>query len=297
VTNTNDGDNELDWVSNNEEEEHQLDKAKKIGSNWEEEFERYCKRRLDGVSTGVEALDKILLGIRGITIIQGAPGINKSTLALQIAVSHANLGQPVIFYDRENGINRLRMRILCQILNKSETDILTGEGSGGVSGALKNLPLWVVNNTSLEDLDKLVGKLVGTGQKKKTVMLVVDSLQKLPKKFNGDKRLSADHWMEGFDQLKLKYESNYVALVISEKGRWAYDEAALGGSKESGDNEYTGEVILDLRLQKKTRDIICTVVKDRDGLGGYEIIFTKELSDPNNPRSFIYKLKPVEVAF
>ncbi len=242
----------------------------------------------------MDALDKLLLGLRGITILQGAPGVNKSTLALQIAVSHARGGQPVIFYDRENGINRLRMRILCQVLGKSETDILEFRPESSI---LKSLPFWVVNNTSLENLDKLVGKLVGPGPKKKTVMLVADSLQKLPKKFDGDKRLSADHWMEGFDQLKLKYESNYVALVISEKGRWAYDEAALGGSKESGDNEYTGEIILDLRVNKKTRDLICTVVKDRDGLGGFELTFSKELADLNNPRSFIYKLKPLETVF
>ncbi len=278
-------------VTNDEEE---ITEAKKIGNNCEAEFERYCKRRLDGVPTGIEALDKILLGLRGITMLQGAPGVNKSTLALQIAVGHARSGQPVIFYDRENGINRLRMRILCQSLQKSETDLLTNPPSFGV---LRGLPLWVVNNIGLAELDKLVGKLIGTGPKKKTVMLVADSLQKLPKKFDGDKRLSADHWMEGFDQLKLKYESNYVALVISEKGRWAYDEAALGGSKESGDNEYTGEIILDLRTNKKTRDLICTVVKDRDGLGGYEVVFTKEFSDPGNPRSFIYKLKPLETVF
>lgn len=282
--------NEL-WGNEDEEE---ITEAKKLGHNWAEEFRRYCQRRLDGVSTGIEALDKILLGLRGITILQGAPGVNKSTLALQIAYNHAASGQPVIFYDRENGINRLRMRVLCQSTSRAETDILIEPPPAKL---LEDLPFYVVNTISLMELDSLVGKLVGAGPEKKTVMLVADSLQKLPKKFDGDKRLSADHWMEGFDQLKLKYESNYVALVISEKGRWAYDEAALGGSKESGDNEYTGEIILDLRTNKKTRDLICTVVKDRDGLGGYELTFTKELADPTNPRSFVYKLKPLDFVF
>ncbi len=289
---TNDGD-ELPWGTNNGEEE--IEHAKKIGCGWETEFDGYCRRRLEGVSTGIEALDKVLLGLRGITILQGAPGVTKSTLALQIACNHALAGNPVIFYDRENGINRLRMRLQCQTQGKSETEILE---SRPPIGGLSKIPFWVVNNISLASLDTQVGKLVqGNGRKKQTVMLVVDSLQKLPKKFEGDKRLSADHWMEGVDQLKLKYESNFVALVISEKGRWAYDEAALGGSKESGDNEYTGEIILDLRTNKKTRDLICTVVKDRDGCAGTEVVFTKELSDPNNPRSFIYKLKPLDMVF
>lgn len=286
------GENELAWIGGMISNA----KAKEVGAEgWQKEFRKYCARRLDGVSTGIEVLDKVLLGLRGITIIQGSPGVTKSTLALQIAHHHARQAGPVIFYDRENGINRLRMRLLCQALELAETDILT-KGLPP-QDPLAGLPFWVVNHLGLDELDPLIGELVGAGPKKKTVMLVVDSLQKLPKKFEDNKRLSVDYWMEGFDQLKLKYESNYVALVISEKNRGHYDEASLGGSKESGDNEYTGEVILDLRENKKTRDLILNIVKDRDGMAGFECNFVKELSDPNNPRSFIYKLKPLEVGF
>jgi len=271
-------------------------KTSHISSNWDLEFEQFCQKKLTGITTGVEELDKAILGLHGVILIQGGPAVNKSTLCTQIANHHAKKVGPVIFFDRENGVNRLRMRLICQSAKASQTDVILAFSEAATNresfdiavSRLKKAPLHIVNNEELNTIDEMVGAV--SAQYKRPVLLVIDSLQKMPLK-GGDKRLSSDYWMNGFDDLKLKYENQQLnIIVVSEKKRGTYNEATMDGSKESGDNEYTAEIILDMRASAGT--IICTVMKDRDGVTGHEIRFRKQLVDQNNDRSFCYMLEP-----
>lgn len=267
-------------------------KSQQIGEDWTSFFD-FCAKRFEGASSGIAAIDRLILGIRGIIGIRGAPGTNKSTVALQIAHHYARTHGPVIFYDRENGINRLRLRLLAQYTGMSEVEIIKAilKEQPLPFEAIQKLPINVVTKATQAELYQTVAKTIHDGHRP---LLVVDSLQKLPIDLV-DRRASIDSWLIAFDEWKVEFGHNFRAIIISEKNYSNYYNPGLGGSKDSSEIEYTIEVFLDLRPHPENRDlVICAVAKDRDGLVGQEANLRKVLSDPNNPRSFCYKLDEYE---
>jgi hypothetical protein len=264
-------------------------RGQNLSDNWDTFFD-FCAKRFEGASCGIEAIDKAILGLRGIIGIRGAPGTNKSTLSLQIAHHYAKNHGPVIFYDRENGINRLRLRMLAQVLTMSEVEIIRAilKEEEIPFELIKTLPFHVITKASIPELYEVVKEQVKKG---KRPLLVIDSLQKLPMNME-DRRGSIDSWLIAIDEWKVEFQQDFRCLIISEKNYSNYYNPMLGGSKDSSEIEYTIEVFLDLRPHPENREIvICTVAKDRDGLQGAEVILKKTLSDPENPRSFCYKLE------
>lgn len=253
-----------------------------------EEFIDFCQKRISGLSLGIPELDKTLLGLRGIMCIRGAPATNKSTLALQLAHHYAKNHGPVFYFDRENGRNRLRQRILCQEFEVSEIGLL--ERLAVEQSCLKylvELPLYIQSAATPEELIEDLTAL--WKQYKKPVLLVVDSLQKLPLDLS-ERRNSLDRWLMLFDELKVKHEKNLKFIIISEKNKQGYDTAAMSSSKDSSEIEYTAETILDLRQNPKTNNILCNIAKDRDGPIGFEFEFKRKLVEAGDPRSFCFKL-------
>lgn len=264
-------------------------KSQHIGDGWETFFE-FCAKRFEGASTGIAAIDRLILGLRGIIGIRGAPGTNKSTLGLQIAHHYARTHGPVFFYDRENGVNRLRLRMLAQYTGMSEVEIIKAilKEEPLPYDEIKKLPFTVITKASQKELYATIAESVHAG---KRPLLILDSLQKLPIDLS-DRRASIDSWLIAIDEWKVEFQHNFRSIIISEKNYSNYYNPGLGGSKDSSEIEYTIEVFLDLRPHPENRElVICAVAKDRDGLQGEEVNLVKVLSDPNNPRSFCYKLE------
>lgn len=264
-------------------------KFQNIGDSWET-FADFCAKRFEGASSGIEAVDRLIRGLRGIIGIRGAPGTNKSTLALQIAHHYANHHGPVIFYDRENGINRLRLRMVAQALLLSEVEIIKRllKNEPMDVTCVKDLPFIVVTKATKAELYELLKACI---KEKKRPLLVIDSLQKLPIDLT-DRRASIDSWLIAIDEWKVEFQQNFRSIIISEKNYSNYYNPSLGGSKDSSEIEYTIEVFLDLRPHPENRElVICALAKDRDGLQGEEVELKKVLSDPTNSRSFCYKLE------
>lgn len=256
-----------------------------IGYNWET-FTEFLKKRRTGIDTGIPALDKGLLGLRGIVGILGSPGTCKSTLALQIAANHADRYGPVIYYDRENGKERLRSRLACNIGNQFEAKLqATQGGEKETQEAVRKLPILVFYQQSQEEVEEAIKTLL---QENKNVMLVVDSLQAMPM-IAEDKRYSIDAWLQYLDTLKLKYEGKLTTVVTSEKNRGFYKDSDLGGGKESGSIEYKCEIQLD--LVERDDEIQLTINKNRDGPKGGVVRLERCLANPNDPFSFSFKLK------
>jgi archaellum biogenesis ATPase FlaH len=260
---------------------------KHIGQNWET-FSDFCEKRVTGVTTGIESFDRVLLGLRSLVCIRGQPKTNKSTLALQISQHFSKKHGSVIYVDRENGRNRLRLRFRCCSENLCESDIL---GDKDQQQLRIQDRLFYLSTEKPEEIESDVKEALELY--KKPCLVVFDSLQKLPR-IAETRRDSIDAWLGFFEHLVNTYEPNVKVIFISEKNYSGYDNPGLGASKDSNETEYAAHQILDLRLAKDNPDlIICNVATDRDGPPGVEIKFEKVMSDPDNPRSFTYRLKDV----
>ena len=87
-----------------------------IGSD-SEGFFKFLRHRSNGVSTSFPRLDKHISGLHGIVSVLGEPGSYKSTFCLQAALHHAQHYGPVLYYDRENGSNRIIFRLICALFS------------------------------------------------------------------------------------------------------------------------------------------------------------------------------------
>lgn len=268
-----------------------------LSQGWET-FLAYRDRKLAGVQTGIAGLDRALLGLSGITVVQGAPGCNKSTLVLQVAQYQATLGNPTLVIDRENGRERFRERLVCMANRVSSVDVRTcsTDRLRELVSTVLPYPIYACTDAvrTVEELREAIGAL--WEKYKRPTLLVVDSLQALPF-FEGfsEERLSLQAWLGAFDQLKLDFEGKLTILVTSEKSRGEggrnYDNAALNAGKGSGAVEYKAEVVLDLRRGQGDQKIVCEVLKNRDGASGLSVELAKVLANPANKQSFCFRLQ------
>jgi len=208
-----------------------------------------------GLDTGFDKLNDKLSGLRGLTILGAAPKMGKSAFSLQMASNIAEKGMPVIYYDFENGEMRLYTRIICRLARLGETELrLTGIPADKFEDYKKAIEkfkilgnnLFVVTNRKIEltDIFQQIDYAREITDKKK-ILLVFDSLQKLPVKSLRDRRSGIDLWLRDLEEIRDRKEVEI--LLISEIKR---DER--GGSyrplvdsfKESGDIEYTADTAL-----------------------------------------------------
>lgn len=261
-----------------------------ISHNWSS-FERYRAKNHRGLLTGYPRIDKKIVGLAGLVTVMGEPKCCKSTFVLGIALENAKKGIPVIYFDKENGIERTRLRMICY---------LSGLTFGAVKGklysneeeyykqaveSLHSYPIYYKSTSetveSLEESIKILGK-----QTQKPVLLIVDSLQSIITDFK-DRRASVDYWVFAFNDLKNKYNEWLTTLLVSEKNRHSYGMSNRAGAKESGGIEYKAEQVFDLYTDEKTGHVLVNCVFNRDGDTG----LVAELIQPN---PYTYKLAEVE---
>jgi replicative DNA helicase len=266
-----------------------------IDRNWEQ-FLSFRDRKLQGVQTGIGSLDRVLHGLSGVVVVQGAPGCNKSTLALQIAQFQAEKGNPSLVVDRENGRERFRLRLLCMSNRVSTVDALTCSVDvlRSYVQKIQGYPLYVCTDP-IESAAEISEALAALWEKhQKPMLLVVDSLQAMPL-IAADERLSIQEWMKQLDQLKLDWEGRLTIIVTSEKARGEggrnYSEAKLSSGKGAGGIEYKAEMVLDMRRANEGNEIIVEIVKNRDGVSGVAVRLQPVLANPSNPSSFTFKLE------
>ena len=85
------------------------------------------------LSSGFSRLDAALGGIHGINVIGGAPKVGKSTFLIQIGSEMALRHIPVLYYDFENGRQKIYQRTLSRLARLS-TDQLRDESLSGRAG-------------------------------------------------------------------------------------------------------------------------------------------------------------------
>ncbi|RJR52784.1 MAG: DNA helicase [Desulfobacteraceae bacterium] len=216
-------------------------------------LERKKGRGLAGLNTGFEKLDRSLDGIRGINIMGGQPKAGKSCFFMQVSTVMAGKKIPVIYYDFENGREKIYTRTLCRLSRLSEKEMREGspdqnarERLESAESEFKNLLQYfrVVTDRKLspEIMRRQIDFLQHETRKDHT-LVVVDSLHKLPFKNLSERRTGIDEWLRHMESVR--DEQNVSFLVISELSRGdggRYDRKPdLGSFKESGDIEYSAD--------------------------------------------------------
>jgi replicative DNA helicase len=206
-----------------------------------------------GVPTGFERMDQALNGIRGINIMGGQPKAGKSSFFMQVSTEAARQGVPVIYYDFENGRQKIYLRTLCRLsrlseeaLREQEPDAETAGRLGQAQADLKKMLLYfrVVTDRKLSpDIMRRQIDFIKHETRLDKCLIVIDSLHKLPFKSLSERRTGIDEWLRHMEAIR--DEQRVAFLVVSELSRGAEGNYSgmpdLGSFKESGDIEYSAD--------------------------------------------------------
>lgn len=221
--------------------------------HFQEQLNFLDSEKYQAMSSGFALLDNTLGGIHGINIMGGLPKAGKSCFFIQIASSMARRKIPVIYYDFENGRQKIYTRILCRLSRLSSAEItgnnLSDEQAKRLHTAKKeisNMLPWfrVVTDRKLTpEVMRSHIDFLSHETNAKSILIVIDSLHKLPFKDLSERRTGIDAWLRQFEAIR--DELNVSFLIISELTRnddGTYDKTPqLGAFKGSGDIEYSAD--------------------------------------------------------
>jgi replicative DNA helicase len=203
--------------------------------------------------SGFPALDQALGGMHGINILGGTPKSGKSCFFIQTATEMARRNIPVIYYDFENGRQKIYQRTLCRLSRLANEQLqaedLDQEQTGRFRAAqeeLRRFLPWfrVVTDRQLSpELMRRHIDFIRHETKSQYTMVVIDSLHKLPFKDLSERRTGIDAWLRQLEAIR--DELNVSFLVISELSRGKDDrydlQPHLGSFKGTGDIEYSAD--------------------------------------------------------
>ncbi len=210
-------------------------------------------KTLFGLETGFTKLDQALDGLRGINIMGGPPKAGKSCFFMQISTEIARRKSPVIYYDFENGRQKIYLRTLVRTSQLAEKKLRRGDLDATESQKLKSslnafkkmlAYFRVVTDRQLNpDLMRRHIEFVKHETRKNELLVVLDSLHKLPFKDLSERRTGIDSWLRSIEAIR--DEQQVCFLVISElsrgKGGGYGEKPDLSSFKESGDIEYSAD--------------------------------------------------------
>ncbi len=217
-------------------------------------IERKKQRIYLGIESPFPMLNETVDGLRGLNILGAQPKVGKSTFLINLGTEIARSGRAsVIYYDFENGRKTIYMRTLCRLAHLSERDLvnpqMSQEAANHYRRALNEFQnvlrgFRVVTDRSLSphSIRRQIEYLRGeTGRSE--MMLIFDSLHKLPFDALTDRRSGIDAWLRTLESIR--DEEDVTIMAISELGRGAsggYDEKPdMSAFKATGDIEYAAD--------------------------------------------------------
>jgi len=209
--------------------------------------------RYHALQSGFSLLDQALGGIHGINILGGTPKSGKSIFFIQVATEMARRKLPVIYYDFENGRQKIYQRTICRLSRLAADQILQGNIDGAQTAnlqaardELRRILPWfrVVTDRKLTpEIMRRHIDFLRHETKNPYTLVVIDSLHKLPFKDFSERRTGIDAWLRQLESIR--DEMNVSFLVISELSRGkdeTYDiQPHLGSFKGTGDIEYSAD--------------------------------------------------------
>ncbi len=218
-----------------------------------ESMDKNRGKDLMGISSGFEKMDRALSGIRGINIMGGPPKAGKSCFYMQISTEMARRKTPVIYYDFENGRQKIYLRTLIRLSRLSNKEMRKNNLDDETARRLTQAQLEfksilqsfrVVTDRKLNpDIMRRHIDFLQHETRRDDTVVVVDSLHKLPFKDLSDRRTGIDSWLRHMEAIR--DEQNVAFFVISELSRGPGGQYTkkpdLGAFKESGDIEYSAD--------------------------------------------------------
>lgn len=203
--------------------------------------------------SGFPRFDRAMGGIHGMNVIGGAPKSGKSCLAIQLGTELARRRIPVLYYDFENGCQKIYQRTLCRMSRRPLVEIkrmfAAGDLDSEVSASCNELQQMlgyfrVVNDRKLNsDIMRRHIDFIRHESRSEYTVVIIDSLHKLPFKDFTEQRTGIDAWLRELESIR--DEMGVSLLVLSELSRGRSDGYAdtphMGMFKGSGDIEYSAD--------------------------------------------------------
>lgn len=211
--------------------------------------------------SGFARLDAAIGGIHGINILGGTPKAGKSTFFIQTAAEMALRRIPVIYYDFENGRQKIYLRILSRLSRLTTEQIrsaqLSTEEQVRLAKAAQQLEqslqwLRVVNDRQLSpEIMRRHIDFIRHETKADYTVVVIDSLHKLPFKDISQKRSGIDGWLRQLEAIRDELGAGFMVVSELERGQDGQFEQhpQLGSFKGSGDIGYSADNALVLSTQ------------------------------------------------
>jgi len=254
-----------------------------------------------GVPTGLSQLDHLLGGLNdGLHLLAGAPGMGKTTLALQIAAA-ATKEVPVVVVTFEHAPENLTLKLLCARAGVNPRDVQRGYAdlaklrSAAAAWQPVAQRLAVVEGSSQLTVAQVRAQARHALRQHQAerCLVVVDYLQlwaKVAEDLRGNFSVRERVDMLGglLRELALGLRSPVLALASQNRSAGNYGNgkgsAALDSLKESGDLEYAADVVVFLTEAQErcatppARAVELTVAKNRHGdTGKIGLIFRPDL--------------------
>lgn len=203
--------------------------------------------------TGFPQFDRALDGIHGITVIGGAPKSGKSCFAIQIATEMARRKVPVLYYDFENGRQKIYQRTLSRLSRLSTQAIreavVTGAAGHDFERACQDfqellVSFRVVNDRKLNaEIMRRHIDFIRHETRSEYTVVVIDSLHKLPFKDFTEQRTGIDAWLRQLEAIRDELQVSFLILSELSRGRadGYTDRPHMGMFKGSGDIEYSAD--------------------------------------------------------
>jgi replicative DNA helicase len=198
-------------------------------------------------------MDKALGGIHGINIMGGTPKAGKSAFFIQIASEMALRKIPVIYYDFENGRQKIYLRILSRLsrlavdrIRENSLPAVERQRLAQAQQTLHTMLHWlrVVNDRKLspETMRRHIDFLRHETNADYTVV-VIDSLHKLPLKDISQQRSGIDGWLRHLEAIRDELAVGFLVISELERGKdGQFDrQPHLGSFKGSGDIGYSAD--------------------------------------------------------
>ena len=216
-------------------------------------IDRQLSESYQSLHTGMTRYDEAVGGIYGLNIIGGSPKAGKSCFSIQLGTEIARKKMPVLYYDFENGAQKIYQRTLSRLsrlaVDKIVSAELTEEEESRLETAqdeLKTMMQYfrVINDRQINPavMCRHIDFLRHETRRDDTIV-VIDSLHKLPFKDFSEKRTGIDAWLREFESIRDELQVGF--LIISELTRQEggrYDGVPhMGLFKDSGDIEYTAD--------------------------------------------------------
>jgi replicative DNA helicase len=247
-------------------------------------------RSILGIPTGFPALDNALNGwMPGLHLLAGAPGMGKTSLALQVAL-HA-CKQPdtsAVYVSFENSLQNLAEKALAAQARTSSQHIARGMADlAALQAAGAALRPALARLALLEGTPGLtVGTIRGAALEARRrhggrVLVVLDYLQTAARGRGQELRLAVGDLLLELRGLANSLEVPVLALASQNRAAGQYGNgggsAALDSLKESGDAEYSCDTALFLKPGEKrtvsagARAVDLVISKNRNGPSGLSV--------------------------